>query len=382
MRCIAIVLISLFTFLPGVAQNSKGLYVDQFASILGNTAAEDSLLLYAQTNSFNYLALYQLHLVHAQIDLTDFSGSAPMAAFISKAKTQYGITNVGAIGESYWFFENRIHIYNQNHPNADEQFDVFNLEFEFWQTTATGPSGYYCTSYLQPEGYTCDTAGAFDFFINDLRRIDSLAATEGHISETYVGWPTEGQCHAITATCDRVLVHAYVSNVNNLYGYTQTRLSYFGTSADTANLIIIFSSEPSFMGPWLMSNPEYTAWNLYSNDYANETAPWTSGIHMLGYQWFAYTDMPYDLSMHTNAIAAAPYCIVQDENDLVISASDLSARTFTLYNAAGEPVSEQHSTSSFTRIAMNALPTGFYILRVTDNSSGEVYTHKILFTHR
>jgi hypothetical protein len=382
MRILFLVLLSIFYFLPGDAQNVKGLYVNQFSSILGNIPAEDSLLNYAQSNGFNYLALYELHLVQAQHDLTNFSASAPLAAFINKAKTQYGILNVGAVAENYWFFQNRIHVYNQLHSNANEKFDVFNLEFEFWQTASTGPSGYYCTTYLQPAGFPCDTSGAFDFYINELRKIDSLAATEGHISETYVGWPNAGQCHEIVATCDRVLVHAYVTNDNIAYGYTQTRLSYFGTAASTANIIVIFSSEPAFMGPWLNSNPEYTAWNTYSGDFSNETATWVSGINLIGYQWFDYTDMPYDLSMSVDpSTFKVPYYVTRDGNTLLISSSVAAPVTCTVYSATGEVVAIQNTVSSSFSIDMNPFANGFYVMTILDHNTNETFTRKIAFTH-
>ncbi|MEI6816871.1 MAG: hypothetical protein WCL14_09700, partial [Bacteroidota bacterium] len=46
------------------AQSVKGLYVDGFSNILGNTNSEDSLLHYAHDNGFNYLALYDLWPIH------------------------------------------------------------------------------------------------------------------------------------------------------------------------------------------------------------------------------------------------------------------------------------------------------------------------------
>lgn len=383
MRKLLLVL-SLFagSFLP--AQSVKGLYVNQFSTILGDIPAEDSLLNYAQVNGFNYLALYELHIVHAQYDLTSFSASAPLAAFINKAKTQYGIVNIGACAENYWFFENRIHTYNQLHSNPDEKFDVFNLEFEFWIASAVGPAGYYCTTYLTPNGFPCDTAGAFDFYIRELHKIDSLAATEGHISETYVGWPTEGQCHEVVANCDRVLVHAYVTNDNIAYGYTQTRLSYFGTSATTANIIVIFSSEPAFMGPWLVANPEYTAWNTYSADFGNETAPWTSGMNLLGYQWFAYTYMPYDLSMdvpQTSVESEMLWTIYFDHHHLSMRSEKIAPRQYTIYNSSGALVYEHQANSGGIGIDFSAQSSGLYVVVISNLVDGSVFTQKLIFSH-
>lgn len=46
------------------SQNIKGFYVNGFNTILGNTTKEDSLLLFAKNNGFNYLTLYDVHLVN------------------------------------------------------------------------------------------------------------------------------------------------------------------------------------------------------------------------------------------------------------------------------------------------------------------------------
>lgn len=72
------------------AQNVKGLYVDGFNSILGNQSKEDSLLRFAANNGFNYLTLYEVHLVHNANCLTNVNSAQTFANFISKAKTFFG----------------------------------------------------------------------------------------------------------------------------------------------------------------------------------------------------------------------------------------------------------------------------------------------------
>lgn len=171
----------------------KGLYVDKFNLILGNIQKEDSLLNYAQINGFNYLALYNLWNIHTNSSLTNTTTALPLANFINKAKTLFGITSVGATGESFWFFSNVIHVYNLQHSNLNHKFDVYNLEFEFWINSSVNLGGIYCTTYLQPQGFTCDTSGAFKFYRRELRRIDSLGNTAGVTSETYIGWPNANQ---------------------------------------------------------------------------------------------------------------------------------------------------------------------------------------------
>ncbi|MDQ3109806.1 MAG: T9SS type A sorting domain-containing protein [Bacteroidota bacterium] len=351
------------------AQSVKGLYVDGFNSILGNTQREDSLLNYAQLNGFNYLALYELHLVHAQYDMTDFSSITPLADFISRAKTQFGILKVGATAENFWFFQNRVRPYNAAHTNINEKFDVYNLEFEFWINSTTGPSGYYCTTYLQPASLPCDTSGAFAFYKNELRQIDSVATLDGTISETYVGWPNQGQCQQIAALCDRVLVHAYVGTDATAYGYTQTRLSYFaGTSQSPNPIIVIFSSEQSFMGPWLNTNPETQAFSTYNSDFQNDASPWTAGIDLLGYQWFAYTDMPYSLPLAVNEQENTAFHLFPHDEFLEITFSNniQEITSATIYNSAGQLVYRVADTEikNHCSISTGNYTSGIYFLTV------------------
>ncbi len=82
----------------------RGLYVDDFKNILGNTAKENAVLAYAQAKNFNYLALYELH----YFDFNNATRRTQLASFIRRAKTTYGITQVAATGEIASFFNDRI----------------------------------------------------------------------------------------------------------------------------------------------------------------------------------------------------------------------------------------------------------------------------------
>src|SRR5688572_2676926 len=89
----------------------RGMYIDDFISILGDPQAENKLLEYARANQFTYLALYDLHKVHTKFNLHNVSTSAPLAHFILNARKNYGILQIGAAGENADFFEKVIGIY-------------------------------------------------------------------------------------------------------------------------------------------------------------------------------------------------------------------------------------------------------------------------------
>lgn len=272
------------------------MYINDFDDILGNTQKEDSLLSYLRDSSFNYMALYDL----SSLNYSNAAEMNTLAAFISKARQTYNIPYVGAVGETFSFFKNDIKGYNNSRSSADEKFNVFNLEFEFWTTSSVQPGGYYCVKYLQQANCNCDTAGAFNYYIGMLRSIDSLAATQNAISETYIGWFNEGQGREIQSAVDRILLHAYRVDNSSVWSYSRTRLSYLAANNQTVHVSPIFSSEPDFMGPWLEHHGQSEAFDAYTNGFNNETAGWKQYIDISGYQWFDWGFMPRPVNGGSN----------------------------------------------------------------------------------
>lgn len=266
----------------------RGIYIDKFSQILGNTSKEDSLLHYAQDSSFNYLALYDLH----NLNFSNSTTMNKLASFIRNARENYGIEYVGAVCESYNSFQNKIAPYNNGRSNVLERFNVFNLEFEFWATSSVSTGGYYCTTYLQANNCSCDSSGAFKYFMGQMGKIDSLATLQGALSETYVGWFNQGQAQQLVQKADRILVHAYRTSTSSVYSYSKTRLSYLASANRPVDVVPIFSAEPEFMGPWLQSNPQIAAYNKYLADFNADNSTWKPNIRLQGYQWFDYGFMP------------------------------------------------------------------------------------------
>ena len=82
----------------------RGMYIDNFSTVLGNISKEDSLLHYAQDSLFNYLALYDLH----NLNLNNANTANMLSVFIKRARENFGIQYVGAIGETSSSFIDRI----------------------------------------------------------------------------------------------------------------------------------------------------------------------------------------------------------------------------------------------------------------------------------
>src|SRR5919202_2343463 len=83
------------------ASDYRGVYVDGFKDILGNSVREDSLLNWCVNHNFNAISLYDLNTV-----LGDERYTA-LAQFISKARVSFGIQQVAAVrGSSANFTQN------------------------------------------------------------------------------------------------------------------------------------------------------------------------------------------------------------------------------------------------------------------------------------
>ncbi|MFM2135564.1 MAG: hypothetical protein RL021_964, partial [Bacteroidota bacterium] len=266
--------------------NVRGFYLSDVDVWIGDTIVEDSILWYASGNAFNYIAFYSL----GSFDFTDAVKKNQLAAFIRRAKTSYGINQVGAIGENSNRFSDDVVPYNQSRTSQLERFDVFNFEFEWW--TSSSVNNFYCSRYLTPNGYTCDTAGAWAFSWQEFLRIDSMATATGATTEYYLGWPNQGRMQDVASVADRILLHAYRPDDSDVYSYSRTRLTYAASINRPVKIIPIFCSKPAYMGPWLDTNSVTKPWQTYSADFAADTGAFKQYIDLQGYQWFSYTYMP------------------------------------------------------------------------------------------
>ena len=255
----------------------RGMYLNNLTGIIGNTTNENQVVRYAVDSGYNAMTIYDL----PAINWTTQSNT--LAAFFSKLRTA-GVTSISGVVENT-NTANQIKAYNNSRTNASEKFNVINVEFEFWATTSI--NSMYCSQYLTPNGYACDTAGAFKYYKVLLSQVTSIAHSCGATSEIYVGWFNQGQAQQFFSLVDRILVHAYRVNPSDVFAYTQTRLGYLATAP--VNIGIIFSNESIFMGPWLLSHKQLDAWAKYLSDYNISTAAWKSNVNLIGYQWFKWS---------------------------------------------------------------------------------------------
>lgn len=242
------IIVSNFTF-----SLERTLYVDNFNDILGSPTKEDKLLLFAQKNNIKILILYDLNKVNKRITLSDPRNNNILAEFIQKAKQKYQIKKIGASGESADFFVKIINVYNNSRQKSTEKFDIYNLEYEYWSSKASGIDGYYCVNYLEENGIPCGREGSFKFFIDNLKQLKNLSKGKPHKVEVdaFVGYYTQNEIIEISKNCDRLIIQAHGKDPKFCLAATQTNLESILNSNIKTKASILFSTTMSDLGYWL-----------------------------------------------------------------------------------------------------------------------------------
>ena len=357
----------------------NGLYVDDFKNILGNPAAETALLEFAKENGFNYLLLYNLAYIHEHTyDLTLPSEAIVLAHFIERAKKNYGIVQVGAVGEKDASFD-KITTFNSFYgDNWFRKFDVLNLEFEFWTSPESAVFDYYCESYLMPGGYACTNAGAYSFYLDELAMIDARAQELGIISEIYLGYISDHQAIELAENTDRILLHHYrTSDVygdgTSIYNYHTYRIRAIALSDRMPAVMPIFSSRAYHMGPWLMTHEIDEAMETWMHGligYTSDDAPGVSDLKISGCQWYRYTSF-LDLGIYammapeeTDSEEEEIYRIISnpaDETLTIVSLEDIETLnlSYEIYSLQGDLVAKSATQNA---IDLTGLYSGMYVL--------------------
>ncbi len=360
----------LLQFFGIISIEARTLYVNKFKSILGNVVAENTLLNYAKTNNFNTLLLYDLHFIDKDYPLSSTATNGILADFILKAKKKYNIKYVGAVAENITFFTNVIDAYNNSRKNPLEKFDIYNVEFEYWNKQLVKPEAYYCTTYLAPNNCDCNVDGAFKFYTSILDGVRSLATNNSHpiTTETYIAWATRPQAKIIGEKTDNIRVYSYVNHPDTAFKYSRSILKNFGQENVNIDISIIFSSEPDFMGNWLSKHTMKQAEDMFLEDWNNEIAPWKRNINLTGFDYFDYTHNLATSVVKTKEskknIIAFPNPV---KNQLYIHNTEGKIKEIELYNITNQLVIKSQKEN----IDCSHLTKGIYFLRVQTPTSIE-----------
>jgi hypothetical protein len=253
----------------------KGLYIDGASSIIGNSTKENSLISYAADKGINSFTFYGLRSV-----INTSSNYSKLGNFLAKCY-QNGITNFtyvvvyypGSINGSDTTY---IRKYNNSRSSSSQKITAVNLEWEWWN----GATSW--TTYL----------ATLKSYYNWTRKVSPNLC-----NEIYFGWFSNPStipatmASELVKNCDRILIHDYRSSPD--VPYMQSRMDYLGdaaiTQGKTKKIVVLFSAESSFMGPYYSNNSFNDAYQSIASQYTNASFSGKSGLRIYGWQIYNYS---------------------------------------------------------------------------------------------
>lgn len=293
-----LILIFCFITITSTFCRQRTLYVDGFIDILGNPNKEDNLLLFAKRNNFKTLILYQLNKVDKKWALADPRKNNILSEFITKAKLKFSVQNIGASGESATFFTDVINPYNNTRNKAEEKFDIYNLEFEYWSKKASGPNGYYCVNYLEENAMPCTRNGSFNYFINNLKELKKLATENIHNIkvEAYLGYYSEQEISAIVKYCDRLIIQTSGKTPLISYKFAKKSLTHLSKINSKVKTSILYTTNMNQMGFWFKSNSLESGEEAFFNAMNANNSQLKKTINLDGFSYHTYSFLEKSIS--------------------------------------------------------------------------------------
>jgi hypothetical protein len=285
-----------------IFSTERELYVDNFSNILGTYHLETELLEFAKNHEINTLILYDLHKINKRFPLGDETKNGVLASFIVKAKVEYGIQKISASGESSDFFINAIHAYNTSRTKTSEKFDIYNLEYEYWDEESSSNNGYYCKNFLKDSYEKCNRENSFKFYVESLITMRRLADEIAHPVkvEAYIGKFTEKEVQNVSDHVDRLLIHAYVKTPQESFHYVKNRLDLLAGIDSKIQVSILYSSEMNFMGKWFKTQSFQTAEEIFFKELEKEEIELEQKLNFKGFTYYNYSYFQYSLKRFKN----------------------------------------------------------------------------------
>ena len=286
--------------LTNILYGQRTLYVDDFNTIIGSPNKEDKLLLFAKKNNFKTLILYQLNKVDKRWSLTDPKVNNVLSEFIAKAKSKYSIQNIGASGECASFFTETINPYNNSRNKAEEKFDIYNLEYEYWSKKASEDGGYYCEGYLRDNSKPCNRNGSFTFFIENLKEMNQLSKNNIHDIkiDAFLGFYTPNEINSIVKYCDRLTIQAYGKSPKTSYASAKKSLEYLQKTNSKIKTSILFSTRMNHMGYWLKSHSLENSEKHFFDEMSLKNTISSKNLSLNGFSYHTYSYLEKSVSYY------------------------------------------------------------------------------------
>lgn len=239
----------------------KGFYDNQLSSYFGNVALEEAQLAWHVKNGDNAISQYGY-----DSKVTSTSNWPKMARYIKSARKK-GIKTFG-VPYSNTKCLPHIEAYNKAQPNDSSRINMVKSEIEPYNSS--------------------NKDSAYKAFYKTIAEVDTWAQKVGKMeTAVYMGWPTPECWDSIITHTDRLFLHAYVQPSTmtgaGIRGYTKSRTGvianivnakYASNTSFKYNIVVIFSTEPSFSYSYFQNNTwdkPFADFSSYFNSYATTT---------------------------------------------------------------------------------------------------------------
>lgn len=263
----------------------RGMYVNDFNTILGTSAKEDSVLNYITAHNLNALYFYDLSSI-----LGTPSNFAKLDTLIAKAKRR-GVMWFGGTRASY---NRAVVATNSNvayNTTARNKLNTFNLENEFWNYEVNNLAGNL--PYLQ---WKIENSKIYTYCVSKSIIADMYM---GHFKDPYNNTPATVIANQIAKQNHRVLISDYVTTTKFInktegnFSAIKERLQILGTEAQKrtggyVDVIIIFHGGNDYMHSYFTNHTFVDAYNSVVATFNKSSFTGKKAIRIKGYMIYGY----------------------------------------------------------------------------------------------
>ena len=316
------------TTTTGTTDIFRGLYLNDFNLIVGDSTEENLVYSWVQNNNINHVYCYDLTGV-----LSTLTGRNNVRNFNETIRT-FGVTHIGGIGASERTLvgsgttgDNSRLYYNNECTIPEQRYDILNLESEFWNYNGNSPyiipgtNGQLRwdnggTDDWESQNSSIYTSGhsnslSTDFYIGLIRDGKNSPATPPLIDKVS---PSDIALNLVNNT-DRVLLTCYLTT-DQFTGTTDAgfneivnNLTLLGTAATTSSkvidVVILFNAKDEFMKSYFVNHLLDEAYDNVLTSFNNTSFIGKEGINLIGYMIYGYqqvkdilTALPFLLGRH------------------------------------------------------------------------------------
>ncbi len=261
---------------------NRGIYVNSFASILGDVAKEDSLLNWCQAHTFGRINLYNISTI-----ISNSTTAGQLNTFIGKAKASPYFLKVSFVASSATGVNNYYNNYYLLYPNKP---DAITSEYEFWNGT--------------------NSFSTFMGIGNNMTTVYNATSSPQVEREIYVSqfndaagvYTTPQIAQYIVTNSDRVYLVNYTATAYNYGSTLQTKLQILADAGAALNkivrVVILFNVNTSSSDPNIYNyfsttgsnHPFPDAYNSVRTGYNAASFPNKSFLLLQGYQIYRYSN--------------------------------------------------------------------------------------------